>query len=354
MDNTTESLTQDGIEAIAADILTGSAEDSLDQSKPDVALDIANEVLGVDDESPDQEPEAEEEHQVSDENETEESDDESPVEAEADEVDDNEPTDNNAEAFYVDYDEVKDASLPIKINGEVKYMKFGEIQNQLARAESASKKSQEANQRQEELDAKEAQLNEQEGWFKKRSESAQMSNELATRINQIRGMEQALHKAVEKNDSHNAALLREKINQASRGAQQLQQQVNVVNQEAQQRHYNTQYKLLQDKGFGNILNDNYIEYVNTNVSEEAKYAIDNDATLAILAEKARKWDASQGKAKRTLKKSKSLPAGGGKINQSKSNASQAKMAKMRAGQGSQDDALSAVHDIANEILFGKS
>ena len=110
-----------------------------------------------------------------------------------------------------------------------------------------------------------------------------MSNELATRINQIRGMEQALHKAVEKNDSHNAALLREKINQASRGAQQLQQQVNVVNQEAQQRHYNTQYKLLQDKGYGNILNDNYIEYVNTNVSEEAKYAIDNDATLAILA-----------------------------------------------------------------------
>ena len=353
MDNTTEGLTQAGLEGIAADILNGSADDSSNQTKPDVALDVANEVLGDDAESPDQEPEAEEVPQVSDDNETTESDDESPVEAEADEESDNEPTDDD-DTFYVDYDDVKDASLPIKINGEVKHMKFGEIQNQLARAESASKKSQEANQRLEELDAKAAQLAEQESYIQQQTQASQMSDELATRVNAIRHMQQQLHQAVEKNDSHNATLLRERINAVTSEAQQIQEQVQSAEQAQQQRHFDTQYKLLQEKGYGNIINDNYVSYLDTNVSDTAKQAINGDATLAILAEKARKWAASQGKAKRTLKKSKSLPAGGGKINQAKSNANQAKMAAMKAGQGSQEDALSAVQDIANDILFGNS
>ena len=230
---------------------------------------------------------------------------------------------------------------------------FGEW-NQLARAESASKKSQEANQRLEELEAKEAQLAEQESWLQQQAQSSQMSDELATKVNMIRGMEQQLQNAVNKGDSHNATLLREQINAVTGEAQRIQAQVQATQEEAQQRHFSTQHKILQEKGYGNIINDNYISYVDTNVSDTAKQAINADATLAILVEKARKWDASQGKAKRTLKKSKSLPAGGGKINQAKSNANQAKMAAMRAGQGSQEDAVSAVQDIANDILFGNS
>lgn len=349
-----DNLTQEGLEAIANDILTGSVESNEAQTNPDVAMELATELLGVGEEPSDQEPVEEPADQVSDETgETEESDDDSPVEAEADVEVDDEPT-NDEDAFYVDYDEVKDAYLPIKIGGEVRQMKFGEIQNQLARAESASKKSQEANQRQEELDAREQQLMEQEEFLNKRSESYAMNDELATRVNHIRQMNAELDKAVSKNDSHNATLLRERINKATQEAQSIHEQVQQVNQAAQQRHFAEQANILKEKGYGGIINDNYINYVKTNASEEALTAINGDATLAIMAEKARKWDASQGKAKRTLKKSKSLPAGGGKISQAKSNEQQAKLNAMKAGVGKQSDALAGVEAIANDILFGDS
>ena len=74
-------------------------------------------------------------------------DDETPeVEADAEVEKDDEPTDSDPDEYLADYDDVKNAILPIKINGEVREMKFSEIQNQLARAEAASNKSRQASQ----------------------------------------------------------------------------------------------------------------------------------------------------------------------------------------------------------------
>ena len=346
-------LTQKGLENIANEILSGSVEESTD-SNPDVALDVAKDVLGdVLEETPDPSTEAEEEHPVSDHNEeTEESDDDTPVEAEADEEESEEPTDDVSEYFEVDYDDAKDGIYPIKINGEIKMMKFGEIQNQLARAESASKKSQEANHLQQELETREARLQEQEQWFEARSKATVQSEQLAQLANQYNAGQQALNKARAENDSYRMVQIKDKLEQIQGEYSHLEHQVRATNEEANKRKTQEQFEILKSKGYGEVVTDEYRGYLADNLSDTAIQAISYDATLAIALEKARKWDASQGKSKRSLKKSKSLSAGGGKISQSKSNAQQAKLAAMKAGKGSQEDALAGLDAIANEVLFG--
>ncbi len=353
---TDETLTQDGMEALAADILNGSG-DSADGNNPSIGnqdqvlTDMANELLGVE-QSSDPEPEAVEEDPVSDdEDETSEgSDDESPVEADEDEQEGDEPTDDVSEYFEVDYEDAKDGIYPIKINGEVKMMKFSEIQNQLARSESASKKSQEANQRQEELATREAKIAEAEAFAQQRIEAANSSVELGKIDAAMSNLQQQYNKAVEAQDSHKMIMLDANMKKVQEARHKTEAKIVQVQEEAKMRHTQSQQALLKDKGYGDILNDSYVDYVSSNLSDQALNALNLDATLVILAEKARKWDASQGKAKRTLKKSKSLRAGGGNIKQAQTNKAAAKQKQMAAGQGNQDEAILGLDNIAKDIL----
>ncbi len=351
-----DNLTQDGLEAIAADILNGSVDSpDADASIPNPDqgfLDIANDMLGVADNASDQESSESEDDTVSD-NEEEtlvESDDDTPVEAEADEEDGEEPTDDVDEYFEVAYDDAKDGVYPIKINGEVKMMKFGEIQNQLARSESASKKSQEANQRQEELEAREVKLAEAEAFATQRMEAANSSAELGQIGAYIQGQQAAYAKATEAQDSHQMIMIDANIKKAQTAYQQTADKVTKVQQETQARHTQAQQEILKEKGYGDIISDVFRDYATTNLSDQAIQALNTDATLVILAEKARKWDASQGKGKRTLKKSKSLRTGGGNVKQAQTNKQQKIKQQMAAGQGNPNDAEAALLNIANDML----
>ena len=347
-----DDLTQTGLEAIAADILDGSVSESTETNPDQVLMDIANETLGVDAQSSDQASSEPKEDRVSDDTETTESDDESPVEAEADGEDDDEPTDEVNEYFEVSYEDAKDGLYPIKINGEVKMMKFGEIQNQLARAESASKKSQEANSQLQEIEATKDKLAQQEAWLTERAKASQGADQLASIGNHLQQLHTAYEQAAQGQDTHRMSMIKYEIDKTSNAYNQTQHQVKQVQEEHTRRQTAEQYEILKDKGYGDVVTDAYKNYLSANLSDSAVQAASFDATLLIALEKARKWDASQGKGKRALKKGKSLSAGGGNIQQSKANKQKAVSQAMAQGRGSQDDALTGLDAIANDILFG--
>ena len=360
IDNQTDTQ---GIDAIAADILGGSSEstdsnESINENQDQVLQNLATELLGVDTPvSSDQEPEQVEEAPVSDNNEKteEESDVESPDEVEEVEEVEDEPTDEVTEYFNVEYEDAKDGIYPIKINGEVKMMKFGEIQNQLARAESASKKSQEANQQLEEITAKQAELDNQQAWLNQQTEAVTQSKELAAYSAQLQDIHQKYNKAAQAKDSHNMILLQNEAQAISQKAKAAQDKVLAVQTEQQNLRMQEVVKEATKAGYGNLFTagkeaDQFLNYTKTALSTDAQKSVVMDPTLIALVEKARKWDASQGKGKRTLKKSKTLHAGGGNIKQAKTNKQVAINQAMAAGQGSQKDAEAAIKDIANNLL----
>ena len=344
-----------GLESYANDFLSGSGDNSdSNTGTPAELVTLAEEMLDVGEEPSDQVSEADESKQESDEAETaKESDDDTPVKAEEDVETDDEPTDDDVnEYFEVSYEDAKDGVYPIKIGGEVKMMKFSEIQNQLARSESASKKSQEANQQLEEIKAKEEALAQSEEWLKQRTQASVESDQLQQLSGQYSQAQSALNKAREDNDMFQVTRIKDVMEQIGAKYNEIATNVKATNEEAERRHTEAQLKILQDKGYGDVITDSYKSYLNDNLTEQAISAISMDATLAIALEKARKWDASQGKGKRALKKGKSLAAGGGNIKQAKANKQQAISKAMSQGQGSQDDALSGIDAIAKDILFG--
>ena len=352
--NLTPEAIDAGLESYANDLLSGSV-DSTDSNTgtPAELVTLAEEILDVDSSS-DQVSEADESKQESDEAETaEESDGDTPAEVEDDVEADEEPTDDEvSEYFEVAYEDAKDGLYPIKINGEVKMMKFSEIQNQLARSESASKKSQKANQQLQEIEAKQAELAKNEEWLKQRTQASVESDQLQQLSGQYAQAQKALEKARTDNDPMKMVQIKDAMEQIGAHYNKIAANVKQVNAEAEARHKDAEFKILQKKGYGEVINDAYKSYLTENVSQSAIDMISMDASLIIALEKARKWDASQGKAKKVLKKGKSLPAGGGKINQAKTNKQQAVNQAMAQGKGSQEDALSGLDAIANDILFG--
>ena len=361
IDNQTDTT---GIDAIAADILGGSSEstgsnESTNENQDQVLDSYAAELLGVETEvSSDQASDEVKEDPVSDNTDKteDESDVESPDEAEeAEQVDDEPTNDDVTEYFDVTYEDAKDGIYPIKINGEVKMMKFGEIQNQLARAESASKKSQEANQQLEEINAKKAELESQQAWLTQQTEAVTQSKELASFTAQLQNIHSQYNKAAQEKDSHNMILLQNEYQAISQKAKEAQDKVSEVQKEQQNRRMQEVMQEASKAGYGNLFTagkeaDQFLDYTKKSLSADAQKSVVMDPTLIALVEKARKWDASQGKGKRTLKKSKSLHAGGGNINQAKTNKQVAMNDAMAKGQGNQSDAEAAVNDIAKTML----
>ena len=351
--NLTPEAIDAGLESYANDFLSGSVESSDSNTGiPDEVVTLAEEMLDVDSSS-DQVPEADESNSESDEAETaEESDGDTPAEVEDDVEADDEPTDEITEYFEVAYEDAKDGLYPIKINGEVKMMKFSEIQNQLARSESASKKSQEANQQLQEIEAKRAELAKSEEWLKQRTQASVESDQLQQLSGQYAQAQKALEKARTDNDPMKMVQIKDAMEQIGAHYNKIAENVKKVNAEAEAKHKDAEFKILQEKGYGDVINETYKSYLMDNITQSAIDMISMDASLIIALEKARKWDASQGKAKKVLKKNKSLPAGGGKINQAKTNKQKAVSQAMAQGKGSQDDALSGLDAIAKDILFG--
>ena len=347
-----DDLTQ-GPEAIATPEETGSVTNAeAEQGILDFATEFASEhLVPSDEEVAVKEPTASEEPALEETAEVDSTDD-SPVEAEAETEDSFEPTDDNAEEFLVDYDDVKAASLPIKINGEVKYMKFGEIQNQLARAEAAANKSREATQQYEEVEALRQELDNRAAIIKRQEEVAEIPTAVSTRLAGINQLKNALDKALEANDAQNVSLLTARINKLQEETNQIQGEYNAVQAETRAQHLQDQKRILSQKGFQDVVSDNWVSYVKTNASEDALKAIDQDATLVILAEKARLWDESQSKGEtRKLKRStKTLKAGDGSIKKTQSAKKVASKQRLASGTATQAEAEAAILDLAKDLL----
>lgn len=349
------------------EVATHLQEDSVDNSvNPEDGLEaLANELLASEgiipsDEQPDSEAHDDlVEPEVSEEEETDPSEDagDDEVEEEAGDDESDEPTDD--ETFLVDYDEVKNAVLPIKIKGEVKEMSFSEIQNQLARAESASEKSREAQQQLDELTERQSQLDEAEKWLAERMKAEQTVDELAVRASHIQQIDNALETARKDNNILEVSRLKDLRDQHQAAYDQAQEQVQSVRNELDQKHLEEQFKILENKGMNHILEEGdartkFIEYANSNLSEAAHKAVTMDASLAIVLDKALKWDESQKRGKATKKLSgskKSLKASAaGSISKQQSAEKQEAQKRMAQGQGTQDEAEDAILAFAKDAL----
>ena len=327
-----------GIDNIAAELASDLMQDLSDEDRGGLQLEPQ---------------ESEESEEVEETPPSDSTDDETPdIEADDDVEDDDEPTEVLEGAWDVEYDEVKDARLPIKINGEVKMMAFGEIQNQLARAEAASTKSREVNQQLEEAEALRSQLEEEKAFVGRQKEAAKMSDEVAVRVNYIRQMEAQLKKAVESKNSHDATLLRERITAVTAETNEIYQRVTEAEAEAQQKHLAEQHNLLVSKGYGDVVNDGYVQYVQGNLSEAALKAVNEDASLAIALEKARKWDESQskGKTRKLTKKTKTLSAGKGNVKSTQSADEKAKASRFANRTASKEEAEDALLSFAQNFI----
>ena len=103
-----------------------------------------------------------------------------------------------------------------------------------------------------------------------------------------------------------------------------------------------------------MINENLITYIQSNLSPDAKLAADKDASLIMALHKAQLWDESQSKkgTRKLQKKTKSLNAGDGKVNNQKSAKEQEKAKRVASGRASKEEAEAGIQDLANNMLFG--
>lgn len=312
-----------------------------------------DEGLETNEEAPVEDQVSEETSEV-EENPTEESVEETPIEADSDEEKAEDLTTEEDEApeglDEVDPESLSNFMFPTKDG----LKSWSQIEAQLGQVSAASKKSREASQQLKEIEAKREEIRKEEEWLKQRLGAVEINDELATQVNQYKSLQTQLDKAVKEQDSHNSILIREKMNNLSAEINNKKHKVERVRREALSKHTNAQAAILKEKGYGNIVNDNYMTYLKANASQEAMFAINSDATLAIMAEKARKFDLSQKKgltAKRKKDSDQPSIRAGSEIKNPTAKEKQAKLeAKVQAGKATDEEA-NAVADSNYRNLF---
>ena len=226
--------------------------------------------------------------------------DEDSVEAEDDEEDDvDEPAEDSTEREEVDVDSLDEYLFPHP-DGSKKT--WSQIQSELGQSNAASKKSREATQKLKDLDAVEAELAQQRELLNSQTAVKQLEPELAIRMSNVQQWQAQLDQAVQSNKGDEAALLREHINRTQNEIGQIQAYKEEVDRRAAAEVNNKAISILNEKGFGGIVgNKDFGDYAYNNLSSRAIAVVDSDAELAIMVEKARKWDNSQKKGLRAKK-----------------------------------------------------
>ena len=283
-------------------------------------------------------------------------DDETPeVEAEAEVEEDDEPTDEDPDEYLADYDDVKNAILPIKINGEVREMKFSEIQNQLARAEAASNKSRKATQQLEELETRAAELDKRESYIGRQEEGTEIYNKIHMNNALYSEMEAKLEEMVNSNDERmvkNIPLIQYQMSKLQKDTDNLKLQDQQIRHEANQKKVEQQFKILNSKGYGDVITDQFKDYIENNVSADAVSIANFDASLIIALEKARKWDESQSKGKaRKIKRANTPVTGGdGSVKQTAPKQKQESLKRIRSGRASMDEVDQGIDSLVQELM----
>ena len=315
----------------------------------DPTLDYATEVLTQEGILPDPEVSAEEEEFVSSEEATE---DETPEvdsseEAEADEVEDEDVTPED-ETDEVEREIVDESSLDEFLFPTPEGPKtWAQIQSELGQVKAASKKSREAAEELKQIEASREELKAQEAWAKEQMEGAQSAAVLAQYDNALGALQQQIDQAAQNNDFNTVSKLEYQAKNLKAQRGEVAKQVEAVRAEQYNRNLQEQWKVLEERGYSNIITDEYREYV-SKFDEKAQHHIGDSAEIAILAEKARLWDESQAKGatgKKLKGSGKTLKAGSsGSITKAKSAKQQERdnrIAQGRASEAEVDDALLA-------------
>ena len=275
-------------------------------------------------------------------------------------LDDNSSNDATTDLEQVDYDEIKNYLIPIKVNGEVVHMNIDQLNSEVGRARSASKDVEDV-KAQKELVATELQ---QASEVRRLAETDRSLAQARAQIDIFGGHINSIQRLQDQasNDGNQEEWqklemqIRPMINEYEKATKNLEietAQQNTSNLQAQQ-------QILASRGYDNILSDPQRvdalgKFVSDNLSPSTAALIDSNAEILILAEEARQWRkskevAKQGKLKGNGKKT--IRSGNGKVAKSQTSKQTEQLKRVRSGRGSEADSKQVMDAIAREMLGG--
>ena len=285
------------------------------------------------------------------------SDDDSVVEA--DEADEEEETDPEAvpetDIDVMSITELAEQVGKIEING--KEYSPAQLKSILGQEESAGTKAREASSKLKDIEAREAKLVEQEQWLQDRNTAVAKSDQLAEMQVEARKINAQIQKARGEGDMYEVALYKDKLEQLTADYNVAAQQIQQVQQREEQESVAKAAEGLKERGLGYLLSDNeqskaWTAYASSKLSPQELRAAALSPAYAEVLEKARKFDAANGKTTKKLKSSaKTLKSGTGKsIGSKQSKQEQARKQRLRAGVGTESDTNAAAMNIAKALL----
>ena len=271
-----------------------------------------------------------------------------------------EEDDDDQEEFSGDIDVMSITELAeqvgkIEINGE-EYTP-AQLKSILGQETAAGTKAREASAKLKEVEAREAKIAEQEEWLTQRTNAAATSDQLVEMQSEARKINASLQKAREEGDMYEVAVQKDKLEVLGQEYQKAQQEVQGVQQKQQQELMVKVEQGLKDRNLGYLLQDNddskaWTEYASSKLSQQELQTVLMIPAVAEAIEKARKWDGAGKKSTAKLKSStKTLKKGtGNKLSSQQTKAQQAQKARLRNGEGLQEDVDAAAMRVAMDFF----
>ena len=274
-------------------------------------------------------------------------------EAETDEEEDSEVTSED-EADEVDREMVDESSLDEFLFPTPEGPKtWAQITSELGQVKAASKKSREAAEELKEIEAKREELQAQEAWAKQQMEGAHSAAVLAQYDNALGALQQQIDEAAKSNDFNTVTKLKYQQDQLTTQRGEVSKQVEAVQAEQRQRNWQEQHAILEERGFSEIINDDYLAYIEP-MAQVTKQHINDSAEVAIAFEKARMWDESQKKGaggKKLKASGKTLKAGSsGSIKKAQSAKQKEAAQRIASGHASEQEVDEALLAFAQRQL----
>ena len=306
-----------------------------------------------DENQPDNESQEDKELPVSDETSEEEetttedtTDDDSVEEETNDEVEDAPEGD---EITLLDYEETKGFKFPVKIKGKVKHMTLDEMQNQIARVESANEKSLSAKMQLEELNEFKSKLDQREELVSRQEALTNEDLKLAQMNHYAKQLEENMDNAP--NFEQHKKLSAE-LRKVKNDARKLEDEIIKTKEDVRINKMKEQHDILKKAEFK--VTEEFANYVSSKLSGLAFDAVNENADLLMLLDKAFKYDNLKTKTKNAesrLTKKKTLPKGKGSNPIPKATkADQARNTRMSKGIGTDADADA----VLNRIMAAKN
>ena len=261
-----------------------------------------------------------------------------------------------AEIGVLSYQDLFDQVGAVEINGET--YTPAQLKSILGQEVSAGKKAREATDKLKEIEARTEQLAQQEQWLQQRSEASKQNDQLVQMQAEARKINASIEQARAEGDMYELTVQKDKLEALKGQYNKVNQQVAAVKQQEEAQMYQKAEAGLKDLGMGYLLQDNadskaWMQYASSSLSANEVKAVTLNPQLASMVEKARKWDAANGKqGKKLTSKSPTLKTAGSNPSKIKQQRKQLMSSEMAAGRGNQNDALAGIESIARELFSG--